>query len=284
MKFYDYEGDLLRPEWESKRNSILDRDNHQCVRCGKKEYEKGFYTTLNVHHLKYIPNRRLWEYDDNDLITLCRNCHKKEHGLIQVNRNHDTLQIDWKKHNSKLLSEDLIPHPFTINIKGVFTENHFEYLRKSYSNYYYVGTLLNYIPNNHLKEKFVINGIGYRYFFFHKESIFTFLKIHNAISCGNYKVTQEKYPEDISIGLNNERFIPMTLWGRWISINTSFNFYETNNNDEILKEIRREVNNYVLEPKISNSFNFFLEPHHFNDLEYIVENKIAERIPFMVEQ
>lgn len=34
---------------------------------------------LQVHHKKYIQNRMLWEYEDNDLITLCESCHRKEH-------------------------------------------------------------------------------------------------------------------------------------------------------------------------------------------------------------
>lgn len=34
---------------------------------------------LQVHHKKYIKNRELWEYSNDDLVTLCENCHNKEH-------------------------------------------------------------------------------------------------------------------------------------------------------------------------------------------------------------
>lgn len=31
---------------------------------------------LNVHHKLYIIDREIWEYDDDDLITLCQKCYK----------------------------------------------------------------------------------------------------------------------------------------------------------------------------------------------------------------
>jgi len=34
---------------------------------------------IQVHHKKYILNRLPWEYDNEDLITLCNYCHTKEH-------------------------------------------------------------------------------------------------------------------------------------------------------------------------------------------------------------
>lgn len=34
---------------------------------------------LNIHHLYYVKNYKPWEYDDNALITLCADCHKKRH-------------------------------------------------------------------------------------------------------------------------------------------------------------------------------------------------------------
>ena len=34
---------------------------------------------LTVHHKKYIQNKLIWDYDNNDLITLCDNCHTEIH-------------------------------------------------------------------------------------------------------------------------------------------------------------------------------------------------------------
>ncbi|WP_419032950.1 hypothetical protein [Dysgonomonas gadei] len=34
---------------------------------------------LQIHHLRYIEGKHLWEYDDKDLLVLCEQCHHKEH-------------------------------------------------------------------------------------------------------------------------------------------------------------------------------------------------------------
>ena len=62
---------LKDPRWKLKRDKIIKRDKNTCIRCGDTKY-------LQVHHLIY-KNTNPWEYDDNDLITLCRNCHKSIH-------------------------------------------------------------------------------------------------------------------------------------------------------------------------------------------------------------
>ena len=65
--------DLLRDKrWISKRNKILSRDNNTCCYCGCND------RYLHVHHLRYIEDKKPWEYSDEDLITLCEKCHKNE--------------------------------------------------------------------------------------------------------------------------------------------------------------------------------------------------------------
>lgn len=39
---------------------------------------------LNVHHKRYIIQHKAWEYADEDLITLCNECHTKIHQAIGV--------------------------------------------------------------------------------------------------------------------------------------------------------------------------------------------------------
>jgi hypothetical protein len=66
--------ELLRdPRWQKKRLEIMKRDDFQCQRC--KATEKP----LNVHHKKYLRNRKPWEYSDELLITFCEDCHKAQH-------------------------------------------------------------------------------------------------------------------------------------------------------------------------------------------------------------
>lgn len=68
---------LTDPRWLDKRESILTRDNHQCVSCahkGEEVNQLGQY--LHVHHLFYKKGLLPWDYKDDELITLCDNCHE----------------------------------------------------------------------------------------------------------------------------------------------------------------------------------------------------------------
>lgn len=68
-----YKEQLLHPNWQRKRQDILTRDNYSCTYCGDKE------TTLHVHHKRYIKGRMVWDYENDDLDTLCAVCHKQQH-------------------------------------------------------------------------------------------------------------------------------------------------------------------------------------------------------------
>lgn len=69
---------LSTPEWNFKRQEILERDNHQCQRCGAT-------AKLQVHHRYYIAPRLPWNYPDFALITLCDSCHEAEHTPFTYN-------------------------------------------------------------------------------------------------------------------------------------------------------------------------------------------------------
>jgi 5-methylcytosine-specific restriction endonuclease McrA len=74
----EYSSLLLKPEWHNRRLSVMNRDNNRCRNCGCSN-------NLQVHHKQYHKNRRSgefmkpWEYKDNHLITLCKNCHQSGH-------------------------------------------------------------------------------------------------------------------------------------------------------------------------------------------------------------
>ena len=106
---------LLRTHhWKKKRDEIIDRDKHECQKCGAKEsqlktvdgntyhveisivdiiQENGDITPrqsvkhipspvlLNVHHRKYRKGVQPWNYPNEDLTTLCVSCHQAEHGI-----------------------------------------------------------------------------------------------------------------------------------------------------------------------------------------------------------
>ena len=59
-------------EWQNKRKVILKRDKNKCKRCGRT-------TNLQVHHKYYKKGRKVWNYPNRALITLCKTCHENEH-------------------------------------------------------------------------------------------------------------------------------------------------------------------------------------------------------------
>ena len=71
--------DLLKdPRWQKKRLEILERDQWQCVACWDNK------TTLNVHHIDYVKRKKPWEYEDDELVTLCDDCHNELHSESKI--------------------------------------------------------------------------------------------------------------------------------------------------------------------------------------------------------
>ncbi len=62
-------------KWREKRQIILKRDNHKCVKCHTKD-------RLEVHHKTY---ERLGNEYNRDLVVLCRSCHQKIHDRLGYN-------------------------------------------------------------------------------------------------------------------------------------------------------------------------------------------------------
>jgi len=70
MKSY-YEK-LKDPRWQKIRLKVLERDEFICQICGDA------LNTLNVHHKFYKKNCEPWDYELDDLITYCEDCHERE--------------------------------------------------------------------------------------------------------------------------------------------------------------------------------------------------------------
>lgn len=62
------------PRWKNLRDQIVNERKH-CSKCGNQQ-------SLEVHHKRYISDKLLWEYEDDELEVLCKMCHLKEHGLM----------------------------------------------------------------------------------------------------------------------------------------------------------------------------------------------------------
>lgn len=66
---------LKDPRWQKKRLEILNRDEWTCRSC------ESITKTLHVHHCEYEWGREPWDYPDEQLVTLCFECHEAETAL-----------------------------------------------------------------------------------------------------------------------------------------------------------------------------------------------------------
>ena len=67
-KYHKY---LLSDEWAQLKIDIFAARGKSCERCGSK-------SSVQVHHLTY---KNIFNEEPEDLLILCRNCHKDEHGI-----------------------------------------------------------------------------------------------------------------------------------------------------------------------------------------------------------
>ena len=79
MPYTDFLG---TPYWKSIAKYVKDRDGNRCVKCGTDR-------RLHVHHLNYQNHGDELHHLD-DLICVCRKCHKEIHG----NRTHKDTSKD----------------------------------------------------------------------------------------------------------------------------------------------------------------------------------------------
>lgn len=85
--YYEY---IKTKHWRDLRVAIFRRDKHKCQKCGRLlSLEEA-----NVHHKTYvhIGNEKL-----SDLVLLCQECHKKEHGLKSGKNSKDWRKSSWRK-------------------------------------------------------------------------------------------------------------------------------------------------------------------------------------------
>lgn len=61
------------PRWLEFRNKIFERDAFTCQLCGETS------KPLVGHHLSYIKGKEVWEYPEDMVITVCRDCHAEWH-------------------------------------------------------------------------------------------------------------------------------------------------------------------------------------------------------------
>lgn len=72
--YMHYVGQLSDARWKAFREFVFVVRGEKCETCGNT-------TNLQVHHLQYRNYAMAWEYNCNEVVVLCRNCHKKIHGI-----------------------------------------------------------------------------------------------------------------------------------------------------------------------------------------------------------
>ena len=101
--------------YSSRREAILHRDNYTCQCCGKKNCR------LEVHHIKFRSNGGT--DDEENLITLCEDCHKSIHaGTIVLNKKpKKSKNLKYATHMSIIRSYLLKEYPNAIETFGFVT-------------------------------------------------------------------------------------------------------------------------------------------------------------------
>ena len=115
--------------YSSRRVAILHRDNYTCQCCGKKNCR------LEVHHIKFRSNGGT--DDEENLITLCKECHDKVHaGTVVLNKKpKKSKNLKYATHMSIIRSQLLKKYPGAIETFGFVTAENRNHLNLSKDHY-----------------------------------------------------------------------------------------------------------------------------------------------------
>ena len=115
--------------YSSKREAILHRDNYTCQCCGKKNCR------LEVHHVKFKSNGGT--DDEENLITLCEDCHKGVHaGTVVLNKKpKKSKNLKYATHMSIIRSYLLKKYPDAIETFGFVTNENRNHLNLEKDHY-----------------------------------------------------------------------------------------------------------------------------------------------------
>lgn len=69
-----YDEQVCHPLWEAFRLKVMSIRGYACECCGSKEQ-------IQIHHTEYDLKKMAWEYDVSIMRVLCRDCHRKAHGI-----------------------------------------------------------------------------------------------------------------------------------------------------------------------------------------------------------
>jgi len=164
QKGFDY-------SFSSRREAVLHRDKYTCQCCGKKN------TRLEVHHIIYRSNSGT--DDENNLITLCKDCHSKVHdGDIILNKKPKKMNLKDATHMNIIRNQLLKMYSEAIETFGFVTKENRNHL---------------ILPKDHYIDACVIASNGKE--FTPNDEIFYKMRV----SKGDYKLTR---------GIRGEQSLP----------------------------------------------------------------------------
>ena len=112
----------------SRRKAVLHRDNYTCQCCGKKNCR------LEVHHIIFRSHGGT--DDENNMITLCKECHKGIHnGTIILDKKPKKLNLKYATHMSIIRSQLLKVYPQAIETFGFVTSENRRHLKLDKDHY-----------------------------------------------------------------------------------------------------------------------------------------------------
>ena len=115
--------------YSSKREAILHRDNYTCQCCGKKNCR------LEVHHIKFRCNGGT--DDEENLITLCEDCHKGVHAgtVVLSKKPKKSKNLKYATHMSIIRSQLLKKYPDAVETFGFVTSENRNHLKLKKDHY-----------------------------------------------------------------------------------------------------------------------------------------------------
>ena len=134
-------------QWKVRAAQIRELDNHKCVMCGAKDVE------LHVHHLSYPPPPfHIWDATDNELVTLCKDCHEKIHEYdlrpLLIEGRRLIVEQPYCKDNR---GERMVMHPLysELCLRGYngspYTQQIIDWLREEHWAFIHIEPCISYI-------------------------------------------------------------------------------------------------------------------------------------------
>jgi hypothetical protein len=121
---------LKDPRWQKTRLLKMEKADFSCERCGDAQ------STLNIHHKEYFKGREPWEYNEQQLVCLCEDCHgylhsredflKKVCSYLNVDGPNSRNEVAW-------FLSGLIGIPYAIALKWSDSED-CQYFQTIYEN------------------------------------------------------------------------------------------------------------------------------------------------------